>query len=184
MRINMRKISSLSVIFSLAFICTSCSQHTEIKPYFEPNEEIKETKTAPVKKDKVFKEKVNKIEIINQLQYPLDVVNLTDPLLLIKAMAQIDNQIKHCHYGKKKNSILLDEKEHVAQVFLKPSRFDFERHELDLFVQKESQAEMLTFTQNQCFDKDKSYQEMKAKSDESYGPVQDFVDNARDPKRI
>jgi len=81
-------------------------------------------------------------------------------------MAQIDNQIKHCHYGKNKNSILLAQKEHVSQVFLKPSRFDFEKNELDLFVHKESQAQMLTFTQNQCFDKNKSFDILPALKDE------------------
>lgn len=123
----MRKNLSLPIILSLAFISSSCSQHTETRPYFEPYEGIKETKVETVKENKVFKEKVNKIEIINQLNYPLEVVSLTDPLLLIAAMAQIDNQIKHCHYGKKKNSILLAQKEHVSQVFLKPSRFNFEK---------------------------------------------------------
>lgn len=141
----MRKNLSLPIILSLAFISSSCSQHTETRPYFEPYEGIKETKVETVKDNKVL-EKVNKIDIINQLHYPLEVVSLTDPLLLIAAMAQIDNQIKYCHYGKKKNSILLAQKEHVSQVFLKPSRFNFEKNELDLFVHKESQAQMLTFT--------------------------------------
>lgn len=177
---------NISIILSLAFACASCSQHTqttnetqEVKS-FKEFEEVKEVQKT--QKNQVFKEKFNKIEVINQLEYPLDAVSLTDPLLLIKSMSQIDNQIKHCHYGKKKNSILSAQKKHLAQVFLKPSLFDFTKKELDLFVSKESKAQMLTFTQNQCFDKDNSYEDMKAKSEKYYGPVQDFVDNARNPK--